>query len=65
MVLHRYLALHGIESRVTFGVRRDPDGSLAGHAWLERDGEPFLEHEAGAYVVTFTLPRTPGSLTST
>ena len=64
MVLHRYLALHGIESRINFGVRREPDGSLAGHAWLERHGEPFLEDEPGTYVITFSLPRTNASLTS-
>jgi hypothetical protein len=56
-VLHRFLALHGIESRITFGVQKRADGTLNGHAWLERDGRPFLEDAAGAYVVTFSLPR--------
>lgn len=64
MVLHRYLALAGIESRVNFGLQRRADGTLAGHAWLEHRGAPFLEDDADAYVVTFTLPRTPPTIAS-
>jgi len=60
LVLHRFLALHGIDSRVNFGLKK-AGGELQGHAWLERDGQPFLEDDAGAYVVTFTLPRQPAS----
>ncbi|MFI5075808.1 MAG: lasso peptide biosynthesis B2 protein [Vicinamibacteria bacterium] len=60
LVLQRFLALHGIDSRVNFGLKRTT-GELQGHAWLERDGQPFLEDDAGAYVVTFSLPRTPAS----
>lgn len=56
LVLQRFLALHGIDSRVNFGLKRTT-GELQGHAWLERDGQPFLEDDAGAYVVTFSLPR--------
>jgi hypothetical protein len=62
MVLHRYLALEGIDSRINFGVQRKADGSLAGHAWLEHRGAPFLEDDAAAYVVTFTLPLTTASI---
>jgi hypothetical protein len=57
LVLHRFLALHGIESRINFGLRMSADGTLAGHAWLEHQGRPLLEDDAGSYVVTFTLPR--------
>jgi hypothetical protein len=60
LVLHRFLALHGIDSRVNFGLKK-AGGELQGHAWLERDGQPFLEDDAGTYVVTFTLPRQPAS----
>src|SRR4030095_4625745 len=60
MVLHRFLALHGIESRINFGVQKQTAGGpLQGHAWLERDGQPFLEDGPTAYVVTFSLPRPP------
>jgi hypothetical protein len=57
-VLHRYLALSGIETRVLFGVRRgaaagDP---LSGHAWLEAFGEPLLEKTPPDYVVTYSFP---------
>jgi hypothetical protein len=56
MVLQRFLALNGIESRVHFGVRKAADGTVDGHAWLEHEGRMLLERETGTYVVTFTLP---------
>jgi hypothetical protein len=59
MVLHRYLALHGIESRINFGLQRKTGGGLQGHAWLEHDGQPLLEDDAASYVVTFSLPLHP------
>lgn len=56
MVLQRYLSLNGIDSRLRFGVQKAADGTVSGHAWLEHEGRPFLERDAGTYVVTFTLP---------
>ena len=56
IVLHRYLALNGIESRINFGVKKDSDGKVVGHAWLEHQGEPILEDAPQAYKVTFTFP---------
>lgn len=58
LVLYRYLTRLGITCSINFGVRRTADGALAGHAWLERDGLPFLESDAtiDSYIVTFTLP---------
>jgi hypothetical protein len=55
-VLHRYLALRGIETRIVFGVRRDGDAALSGHAWLEREGRPLLEARAPDYRVTYSFP---------
>jgi hypothetical protein len=55
-VLRRYLLLNGIETEVVFGVRKRDSGELAGHAWLERDGAPFLEREEPQYTVTFRHP---------
>src|SRR5215212_6646008 len=55
-VLHRYLALRGIETRIVFGVRREGDDALSGHAWLEREGRPLLESEAPDYRVTYSFP---------
>jgi hypothetical protein len=60
LVLHRFLALRGIDSRINFGVKKTA-GELQGHAWLERDGHPFLEDDAAAYVITFSLPPQPAS----
>ena len=61
MVLHRFLALEGIESRINFGLRKNPDGTVDGHAWLEHQARPFLEQEVGNYSVTFCLPRIPSA----
>ena len=55
-VLHRYMALHGIETHVVFGVRREGEDLLAGHAWLEADGEPLLEPAPPDYRVTYSFP---------
>jgi len=56
MVLQRFLTFNGIESRINFGVQKTSDGTVNGHAWLEYQGQPFLEPDAGTYVVTFSLP---------
>ena len=55
-VLRRYLLLNGIETEVAFGVKKPGDGKVTGHAWLERDGIPFLERDVPQYVVTFRHP---------
>ena len=55
-ILHRYLALHGIDSQINFGMRKEVDGTLSGHAWLERGGAPILETTVPDYSVTFSFP---------
>lgn len=55
-VLHRYLSRNGISTRIMFGVRNENGGKVAGHAWLEADGEPILENSPPEYVVTYTFP---------
>ena len=55
-VLHRYLALSGIDTRVLFGVRREGADALSGHAWLEAGGEPILEKTPPDYKVTYSFP---------
>ena len=55
-VLHRYLALSGVETRILFGVRREGQDALSGHAWLEAGGEPILEKAPPDYKVTFSFP---------
>lgn len=55
-VLHRYLSLSGIDSRIVFGVRRGPKGEVDGHAWLESNGAPILEATAPNYKVTYAFP---------
>ena len=55
-VLHRYLALYGIETRIVFGVRKEKESLLAGHAWLEADGRPLLEASPPEYTPTYSFP---------
>ena len=55
-VLHRYLSHSGIRTRIIFGVRNETDGKVAGHAWLEHDGRPFLESAPPEYVITYSFP---------
>ncbi|MEO8436056.1 MAG: lasso peptide biosynthesis B2 protein [Pyrinomonadaceae bacterium] len=55
-VLHRYLALNGITTQIMFGIRKETDGTLGGHAWLEAEGTPILERVAPDYIVTYTFP---------
>lgn len=55
-ILHRYLALNGIATRIVFGVRKGAEGAVDGHAWLESGGQPILEATAPNYKVTYTFP---------
>ena len=55
-LLHRYLALNGIKTRILFGMRREPNGSLSGHAWVEANGKSILETTALDYAVTYAFP---------
>ncbi|HEV2799250.1 MAG TPA: lasso peptide biosynthesis B2 protein [Pyrinomonadaceae bacterium] len=56
-VLHRYLALQGIKTRIVFGVRKEKESLLAGHAWLEADdGRPLLEATPPRYTATYVFP---------
>ena len=57
-VLHRYLALNGVATKIVFGMRKEENGSLHGHAWLESQGKPILEKAAPDYTVTYTFPST-------
>jgi hypothetical protein len=55
-VLHRFLSLRGISTRICFGVKTERAGKIKGHAWLEADGKPILEKEPPDYVITYTFP---------
>ena len=55
-VLHRYLSHGGIPTRIIFGVRNETGGNVAGHAWLEHDGQPILENAPPEYVITYSFP---------
>ena len=55
-VLHRYLALNGVETRIIFGLRKEKESLLAGHAWLEADGRPLLEAAPPRYIPTYSFP---------
>jgi len=55
-VLHRYLLRNGVSTRIIFGVRNETGGKVAGHAWLETNGQPILESSPPEYVVTYSFP---------
>lgn len=55
-VLHRYLALHGMRTSIVFGVRKQNEGLLEGHAWLEAGQGPILEKSPPEYRVTYSFP---------
>jgi hypothetical protein len=55
-LLHRYLALNGITTKILFGMRREPGGDVSGHAWLEASGKPILETTPPNYAVTYAFP---------
>jgi hypothetical protein len=55
-ILHRYLALHGIATRIVFGMRQAANGEVDGHAWLEAAGKPILETRVPNYKVTYAFP---------
>ena len=55
-LLHRYLALNGITTRIFFGMRKESNGSVAGHAWLEASNGPILEAAVPNYAVTYSFP---------
>ena len=55
-VLHRYLLRNGVSTRIIFGVRNETGGKVAGHAWLEANGQPILEISPPEYVVTYSFP---------
>jgi hypothetical protein len=55
-ILHRYLALNGIATRIVFGMRKAADGAIDGHAWLEIAGKPILETTVPNHKVTYAFP---------
>lgn len=55
-VLHRYLALQGMRTSIVFGVRKQNEGLLEGHAWLEAGQVPILEKSPPEYRVTYSFP---------
>jgi hypothetical protein len=55
-VLHRFLALNGIETKIVFGAQVNGNGELKGHAWIEANGEPLLEKAKPDYKVTYVFP---------
>jgi hypothetical protein len=54
IVLYYLLRRSGRPVSLSIGVRRDAGGEFAAHAWLVRDGEPYLE-PAPAQPATFQV----------
>jgi len=58
-VLYHLLRRAGRPVELCIGVRRDGGGALAAHAWLVRDGVPYLEREPAAAQAHTIIARFP------
>lgn len=61
IVLYHMLRRAGRPVSLHIGVRKDKGGALQAHAWLVRDGEPYLEsdrseHRAFTVIASFPEP---------
>jgi len=62
LVLQYLVRRAGGSAQLQVGVRRDAAGELKAHAWLVRDGRPYLEpgkDESGTFQVLATFPAAP------
>lgn len=55
-VLYRYVSMNGTRAQIVFGVRKEGDGILNGHAWLEAARQPILEKDPPKYRATYSFP---------
>jgi hypothetical protein len=55
-VLYRYVSMNGTSAQIVFGVRKEGDGILNGHAWLESARKPILEKDPPLYRTTYSFP---------
>ena len=63
-VLYHLFRRTGAPVELWIGVRRGDTGALAAHAWLVRDGEPYLERgeeEIGRFAVIARFPERAGA----
>ncbi len=58
LVTYRFLRLRGIAAEFKLGVRKNGEGDLVGHSWIEVGGELFHDEESRRfkYAVTFSYP---------
>lgn len=63
LTLYLFLRRAGIDVALSFGIGR-PDTRFAGHCWLVRDGEPFLERRdpRGVFAEMYSVPRRGGAV---
>ena len=55
-VLYRYVSMNGTDAHIVFGVKKEGDGILNGHAWLEASRKPILEKTPPEYQPTYSFP---------
>lgn len=58
-VLYHLLRRAGRPVEMWIGVRRDGDGRVAAHAWLMRDGAPYLEPPGATVTLHTVIARFP------
>ena len=62
VTLYYFLRRAGADVTLVFGMGKPEDASFAGHCWLVKDGEPFLEREDPRphFPEITSIPRRPG-----
>jgi hypothetical protein len=59
VVLYHLLRRAGRRVSLHIGVRKDANGALAAHAWLVRDGVPYLEPDPAHSTAYAEIARFP------
>lgn len=56
LVWYRLFSRLGMDPHLVMGARRDDD-TLAGHVWIELNGEPFGEPDAARYAIVVVFAK--------
>lgn len=58
ILMFHFLRKWGYDAQIIFGVMKEADKTLKGHAWVELEGNPLAERgdPRSRYVVTYSYP---------
>lgn len=63
-ILYALLKRSGVDVQLHIGVRREPDRTIAAHAWLMRNGRPYLEPSGSAFGTFQVITAFPDTLST-